>query len=567
MSKNTEKHLSGTDAVDLDNPSVIGFFEESIRKNWDNSAVTDYQGESFLYKEVAQHIEKLHIVFEGMGLQPGDRVALCGKNCKNWGVAFLSVFTYGAVPVPILADFTPEYIHNIVNHSEAKLLFAGESNWSGLDFSAMPAIQGAILTGDYSLAQSRSEALSEIFSKADAIYAEKFPEGLKPENLSYFKESNPDALAILNYTSGTTSQPKGVMIPYRAVRCNIKFAVRKLPMKPGSRTVSMLPLAHMFGLMFEFLFDIVLGCHIHFLTRIPSPQIIFKAFAEFKPNLIITVPLVIEKVVKSAVLPIMNKPAMKLAMSIPGLRTFIGNKIRTKLADAFGGDLLEVVIGGAALNPEVENCLRKIHFPFSVGYGSTECAPLISYVRWYEYAPTSCGRAITDVEVKILSNDPENVPGEIIIHGDNVMLGYFRNEEATAKAIDKDGWFYSGDLGTMDKEGNIYIKGRSKTMILGPSGQNIYPEELEARINNAPYIAESLVVERSGKLTALVVLNNEALKADSVQEADIEKIMEQNRQNINAKLPVYEKINSFQTVDGFEKTPKGSIKRFLYKDK
>jgi len=561
-----DSRLTHIDAVDVNGPSVIGYFEESIRKNWDNPAFTDLQGDTLLYKEVAALIEKMHMLFKGIGIEPGQTVALCGKNNKDWGVAFLSVLSYGAIPVPILADFTTEYVVNIVNHSESVLLFAGEAKLQALDIEKMPLLKGIIQIEGLGTAVKRDPGMEDLAHISDTIFKEKYPQGMKAEDTVFYKEKSGDDMAILNYTSGTTSQPKGVMIPYRALRCNLAYAVRKMPMKPGSRTVSMLPLAHMFGLMYEFMYDLVLGCHIHFLTRMPSPQVIFKTFADFRPNLIITVPLVLEKVVKKAVLPVLDKPVMKVLMHIPGVKGIICNKIKSKLVTAFGGDLIEVIVGGAALNHEVEQCLRMIGFPYTVGYGSTECAPLISYDYSYEYREGSCGRPITGVQVKIDSADPQNIPGEILIHGDNVTTGYYRNPEATAQILDKDGWFHSGDIGTVDKDGYIFINGRCKSMILGPSGQNIYPEEIEAEVNNLPYITESLVVEREGRLVALVTLDNDALAQDGHKD-DVDKVLDGNLELLNSRIPVYEKVSSFQIMEAFEKTPKGSIRRFIYQEK
>lgn len=563
-----DKRLSNKERVDLSNNSVIGFFEESLRKNWDLEALTDYQGKTLLYRDVAVYIEKLHILFQCCGLQPGDKVAICGKNCSMWGVTFLSVFTYGAVPVPILADFKSDYIHNIVNHSEAKLLFVGDSVWPGLNPDEMTSIIGAVLINDLSLVLSRSEELTETRNTLNKMFGAKYPSDFGSNDINYYHETDTNSLAILNYTSGTTSFPKGVMIPYRAVRCNLTYACRTLPLQIGSRTVSILPLAHMFGLAFEFMYEILLGCHIHFLTRIPSPKIVFMAFGEFKPNLIISVPLVIEKVVKTTIFPQLKKPRMKIAMQIPFLKNKIKSTIRQKLINAFGGEIIELIIGGAALSKEVEEFLIRIKFPFTVGYGSTECAPLISYIDWSIYKPGSCGQPIDGVEVKILSNNPQKEPGEIIIKGDNVMLGYYKNQVATSEVIDADGWFYSGDIGLMDAEDNIFIKGRSKNMILGSSGQNIYPEEIEDILGNLPYVSECLVVERDGKLTALVFPNMEEVKNDGITEEKIKEIMEQNRTILNSGLPGYEQISRIRILtEGFEKTPKNSIKRFLYQNK
>lgn len=560
--------LDTTGLIDINNPSCIRYFQESFTKNWNSSALTDYQGATTTYKELAEKIEKAHILYRAAGIQPGDKIAICSKNCANWAIAFFSIFTYGAVPVPILADFKPDYIQNIVNHSEAKLVYIGSNQWKGIDKDQMPAVIGFISVSDLELIHSNSQKLTDTAENMDSCFATRFPHGLRQSDVNYYKEKSPEDIAILNYTSGTTSFPKGVMLPYRAVRHMMAYSVQKMPLKPGSDTVCMLPLAHMFGLTFELLYDVLLGCHIHFLTKTPSPRIIVQAFAEFKPRLIITVPLVIEKVVQNNILPVMNKPSMKIALHIPILRQSILNSIRKKLIDAFGGRMVEIIIGGAALNREVEECLRTIKFPYSVGYGATECAPLISYTHSFDYKPYTCGQAIEGVEVEIHSADPENIPGEITVRGNNVMLGYYKNPEATAQAIDKDGWFYTGDMGQIDKNGFISIKGRSKNMILGPSGQNIYPEEIEDVINTSTLVAESIVVERNGKLVALVVPNPDLMNKEDLSRQQIEEKLDAERRVINENLSNYERISAIQIMDdGFEKTPKGSIKRFLYQEK
>lgn len=566
MSINVFKNvLDVSSIINLDNPSTIGYFQESIVKNWELKALSDYQGETYLYKDVAEKIERAHILYRSIHLNPGDKVALCGKNCANWAITFMSVLAYGAVPVPILADFKSDYIHNIVNHSEARLLFIGEPQWKSVEADKMPAIEGYFNISNLELLQTPNEKLVETYEKLDEIFCQRFPNGFGRTDVAFYKDEDRNDIAILNYTSGTTSFPKGVMIPYRAIRMLIRYSLNKMPLKPGSDTVCMLPLAHMFGLMFELIYDFTLGCHIHFLTKMPSPKIIFQTFKEFKPTLIITVPLVIEKVVNNGVMPIMNKPSMKIALRIPILRQIILGRIRNRLIDTFGGKMVEMIIGGAALSKDVENCLKKIKFPYSVGYGATECAPLITYTHWNTYKSGTCGQPIEGVTVEIHSSDPESTPGEITIKGDNVMLGYFKNPEATAQAIDEDGWFYTGDMGLMDKHGFITIKGRSKNMILGSSGQNIYPEEIEAIINKLPLVSESLVVERNGKLTGLIVADQEAVKAENLSRQQIEQRIDNSRKEMNESLPAYERVHSFQLMDeNFEKTPKGSIKRFLY---
>lgn len=560
--------VDSSSIIDLSNRSTIGYFQESITTNWDKEAYTDLQGSTLLYRELAMEIERLHILFRSVDLKPGDKVAICAKNCSNWAVAFFAIFTYGAVPVPILADFKADYIHNIVNHSESKLLFAGDSQWKSISPEKMPEVIGFLQVSDRALLHSTDERLTKAYENLDALFKERFPQGFNRNDIEFYLNDNPQDLAVLNYTSGTTSLPKGVMIPYRALRALIIYSLNTLPLKNGTSTVCMLPLAHMFGLMFELIYGTVLGCHIHFLTKIPSPRVIFQAFAEFKPSLIISVPLVIEKVVRTIIMPELQKPAMRVALHTPILRGVVIRKVRQKLMDAFGGSLVEIIIGGAALGKDVEDCLRMLNFPFSVGYGTTECAPLVAYSHWFDYKPGTCGRPIDCLEIKIHSTDPENIPGEITIRGDNVMLGYFKNPEATAQAIDKDGWFYSGDMGTIDKEGNITIKGRCKNMILGPSGQNIYPEEIEEVINAIPLVAESIVIDRDEKLIALIVPDPEIVRSEKLSRQQIAERLDAHRKEINTDLPSYERINSFQIMDEpFEKTPKGSIKRFLYQDK
>lgn len=554
--------------IDLSNPGCIGLFQESFIKSWDSPALSDYQGQTILYKELAEKIERFHLLYRSIGLKPGDKIAICAKNCANWAVAFFSAFTYGAVPVPILADFKADYIHNIVNHSEAKVLFVGDTQWKSISTDKMPAVEGYFLVSNLSLLETANRKLQESFDEIDVLFSKRFPHGLRKSDISYYKETNMENMAILNYTSGTTSFPKGVMLPYRAIRFMIVYSLQKMPLKQGSDTVCMLPLAHMFGMMFELLYDINLGCHIHFLTRIPSPKVIFQAFAELKPMLVISVPLVIEKVVQNKLLPIMNRTSMKIALSIPILRGSIQKKIRQKLIDAFGGRMLEIIIGGAALNKEVEDCLKLIKFPYTVGYGATECSPLISYSHWFDYKSGTCGKPIEGVKVEIHSSDPENVPGEITIKGDNVMLGYYKNPQATSQAIDEDGWFYTGDMGLMDKNGYLSIRGRSKNMILGPSGQNIYPEELEEVINTSPLVSESIVIDSDGKLVALIVPNPDIVQSEDLSKQQIEERLDEERKKFNVDFPSYEHIHSIRVMDEpFEKTPKGSIKRFLYQDK
>ena len=547
--------------------SFIALIEKSIKKNWDSDALTDYKGVTYQYKDVARKIEKIHILLEESGVKPGDKIAVCGRNMSHWGVTFLSVVTYGAIIVPILHEFKPDQVHNIVNHSEAKLLFVGDVVWEGLDESAMPALEGIVQINDFSVLVSRSEKLTYAREHLNAMFGQKYPKNFRKEHISYYKD-NPDELLVLNYTSGTTSFSKGVMIPGKAIWSNIMFASRVFNMKAGDRLVSMLPMAHMYGLAFEFLFEFCSGCHIFFLTRMPSPKIILQAFAEVKPTLVIAVPLIIEKIIKKNVLPKLETPTMKFLMHVPLVSDKIMEKVREELMKAFGGNFYEIVVGGAAFNQEIETFMRNMQFPYTVGYGMTECAPLIAYEDWKKFKAGSCGKPVDRMEVKILSRDPQNIPGEIICRGDNVMLGYYKNEEATREVIDEEGWLHTGDLGVMDEEGNITIKGRSKNMLLGPSGQNIYPEEIEDKLNNMPYVNESIIIQAlDGKLAALIYPDFELAFANGMTEKGVEELMEANRVELNKQIAAYEQIARVKIYhEEFEKTPKKSIKRFLYQE-
>ena len=547
--------------------SFIALIEKSIKKNWDADALTDYKGVTYQYKDVARKIEKIHILLEESGVKPGDKIAICGRNMSHWGVTFLSVVTYGAIIVPILHEFKPDQVHNIVNHSESKLLFVGDVVWEGLDESAMPNLEGIVQINDFSILVSRSEKLTYAREHLNELFGHKYPKNFRKEHINYYKE-NPDELLVLNYTSGTTSFSKGVMLPSKAIWSNIMFASRVFNMKAGDRLVSMLPMAHMYGLAFEFLFEFCSGCHIFFLTRMPSPKIILQAFAEVKPTLVIAVPLIIEKIIKKNVLPKLETPTMKFLMNVPFVSDKIKEKVREQLMNAFGGNFYEIVVGGAAFNQEIEAFLRSIDFPYTVGYGMTECGPLISYEDWKNFKAGSCGKPVDRMEVKILSRDPQNVPGEIICRGDNVMLGYFKNEEATREVIDEDGWLHTGDLGVMDAEGNISIRGRSKNMLLGPSGQNIYPEEIEDNLNNMPYVNESIIIQAlDGKLAALIYPDFELAFANGMTEKAVEEQMEANRLELNKQIAAYEQIARVKIYhEEFEKTPKKSIKRFLYQE-
>ncbi len=547
--------------------SFIALIEKSIKKNWDANSLTDYKGVTYQYKDVARKIEKLHIILEESGVKPGDKIAICGRNMSHWGVTFLATVTYGAVIVPILHEFKPDQVHNIVNHSEAKLLFVGDVVWEGLDESAMPNLEGVILVNDFSLLVSRTEKLTYAREHLNELFGKKFPKNFRKEHINYYKDS-PDELLVLNYTSGTTSFSKGVMIPARALWSNMMFAFSALTMKSGDRLVSMLPMAHMYGLAFEFLYQFCAGVQVFFLTRMPSPKIILQAFAEVKPSLVIAVPLIIEKIIKKNVLPKLETPTMKFLMHVPLVSDKIREKVREQLMNAFGGEFYEIVVGGAAFNQEIEAFMRSIDFPYTVGYGMTECAPLICYEDWKKFKAGSCGKAVANMEVKVLSADPANIPGEIICRGDNVMLGYYKNEEATREVIDADGWMHTGDLGVIDENGYVTIKGRSKNMLLGPSGQNIYPEEIEDKLNNMPYVNESIVIQAlDGKLAALIYPDFELAFANGMSEKQVEEQMEANRVAVNAQIAAYEQIARVKIYhEEFEKTPKKSIKRFLYQE-
>lgn len=547
--------------------SFLAFIENSIKKNWDMDALTDYKGATLQYKDLARKIEKLHILLAESGIQPGDKVALCGRNSSHWGVAFLAILTYGAVAVPILHEFKADNVHNIINHSEARLLFVGDVVWESLNEAAMPNLEGIILMTDFTLQVCRSERLEYAREHLNELFGKKFPKNFRKEHVAY-RRDEAEELAVINYTSGTTSFSKGVMIPYRALWSNTQFAFEVLNLKAGSRVISILPMAHMYGLAFEFIYEVCAGCHIFFLTRMPSPKIIFQAFAEVKPNIVIAVPLIIEKIIKKNVLPTLETLKMKILLRVPVINDKIKETVREHMVQAFGGNFYEVIVGGAAFNQDVEKLLRSIDFPYTVGYGMTECAPIICYEDWKFFKAGSCGKAAPRMEVKIDSLDPEHIVGEILTRGDNVMLGYYKNPEATAQVIDAEGWLHTGDLGVMDKEGNVFIKGRSKNMLLGPSGQNIYPEEIEEKLSNMPYVCENIVIQQSdNKLVALIYPDFEEAYANGLSQADIEKAMETNRVAVNAELPAYSQIARVKIYpEEFEKTPKKSIKRFLYQD-
>ena len=544
----------------------IDYIEQSIIKNWDRDALTDYKGITLQYKDVARKIAKFHIVLESAGIQPGDKIAVCGRNSAHWAVTFLATITYGAVIVPILHEFKADNIHNIVNHSEAKLLFVGDQAWENLNEDAMPLLEGIASLADFSSLVSRNEKLTYAFEHRNAIYGQRYPKNFRPEHICYRKD-RPEELAIINYTSGTTGYSKGVMLPYRSIWSNVAYCFEMLPVKPGDHIVSMLPMAHMYGLAFEFLYEFSVGCHIYFLTRMPSPKIIFQAFEEVKPSLIVAVPLIIEKIIKKSVLPKLETPAMKILLKVPIINDKIKATVREEMIKAFGGNFKAVIVGGAAFNQEVEQFLKMIDFPYTVGYGMTECGPIICYEDWRKFKPGSCGKAVPRMDVRVLSSDPENIVGEIVCKGPNVMLGYYKNEEATQEVIDKDGWLHTGDLALMDEEGNVTIKGRSKNLLLSSSGQNIYPEEIEDKLNNLPYVAESIIVQQNEKLVGLVYPDFDDAFAHGLKTEDIEQVMEENRVTLNTMLPAYSQISKMKIYpEEFEKTPKKSIKRYLYQE-
>lgn len=549
-------------------PSFNELIEKSVIEHWDLDALTDYKGKTLQYHDVARKIEKIHIMFEASGVQKGDRIALCGRNSSMWAAAFLATLTYGAVAVPVLHEFTPEQIHNIVNHSESKILFVGDVVATEIDATKMPALEGIIYLPDLSLTLSRTEKLTYAREHLNEMFGKKYPKYFRPEHVHYYREQSPDELALINYTSGTTGNSKGVMIPYRAMWSNADFArsVLGATVKPGSHIISILPMAHMYGMAFELIFEFIAGAHVFYLTRMPSPAIIAQALAEVKPALMIAVPLIIEKIIRKRVFPKIQTNRMKLLLNTPVIQKKVKEKICEQVMQAFGGNIYQVIIGGAALNREIEMFLKDINFPFTVGYGATECAPIIGYSDWKEFVPTSCGKPALHQEVRIDSVDPENVPGEILTKGPNVLLGYYKNEEATRQVLDVDGWFHTGDLGTMDADQNIYIKGRSKNMLLGSNGQNIYPEEIEDKLNSLPLVSECLVVQRGEKLVGLIYPDLEEAKELGLNDADIKNLMEENRKKLNELTPAYCKLSDIEILnEEFIKTPKRSIKRYLYK--
>ena len=545
----------------------IDYIEQSIIKNWDRNALTDYKGITLQYKDVARKIAKFHIVLESAGIRPGDKIAVCGRNSAHWAVAFLATVTYGAVIVPILHEFKADNIHNIVNHSEAKLLFVGDRAWENLNEEAMPLLMGIVLLTDFTPVVCRNEQLMEAFEHRNVLYGTRFPKNFRPEHISYRKEESPEELAVINYTSGTTGYSKGVMLPYRSLWSNVAYCHEMLPVLPGDHIVSMLPLGHVFGMVYDFLYGFSAGAHLYFLTRMPSPKIIAQSFSEIRPRVISCVPLIVEKIIKKDILPRIDNKIGKLLLRMPIVNDKIKADMRKKAMEVFGSNFDEIIIGGAPFNAEVERFLKQIGFPYTIAYGMTECGPIICSSRWETLKLASCGKATTRMEVKIDSPDPQNVAGEIICKGANLMLGYYKNAEATSQIIDVNGWLHTGDLATMDTEGYVTVRGRSKNMLLTASGQNIYPEEIESKLNNMPYVSESLIVLQKDKLVALIYPDFDDAFAHGMEQSDIEKVMEDNRNELNLQLPAYCQITKVKIhFEEFEKTAKKSIKRFMYQE-
>ena len=547
--------------------SFIAYIENSIKNNWDLDALTDYKGATLQYKDVARKIEKLHIIFEESGIRKGDKIAVCGRNSSHWGVTFLATLTYGAVIVPILHEFKADNVHNIVNHSEAKLLFVGDQAWENLNEDRMPGLMGVVLLTDFTPVVCRDPRLMEAFEHRNAIYGQRYPKNFRPEHIRYRHEESPEELSIINYTSGTTGYSKGVMLPYRSIRSNVDYCFEMRPIQAGDHIVSMLPLGHVFGMVYDFLYGICAGAHLYFLTRMPSPKIIEQSFAEIKPRIISCVPLIVEKIIKKNILPRVDNTIGKLLLRVPIINDKIKASARKAAMEIFGGEFNDIIIGGAPFNADVERFLKQIGFPYTIAYGMTECGPIICSSRWQDLKLASCGKAASRMEVRIDSADPANRAGEIVCRGENLMLGYYKNPEATAQIIDVKGWLHTGDLGTMDSEGYVTVRGRSKNMLLTASGQNIYPEEIESKLNNMPYVSESLIVLQKDKLVALIYPDFDEAFARGLQQSDIEEAMEQNRQELNQQLPAYCQITKVKIhFEEFEKTAKKSIKRFLYQE-
>ena len=547
--------------------TFIGYIEQSIVRNWDLNALTDYKGATLQYKDVARKIEKFHLVLEHTGIKPGDKIAVCGRNSAHWAVVFLGAITYGAVIVPILHEFKADNIHNIVNHSEARLLFVGDQAWEYLNEERMPHLLGIVLLPDFTPVVCRDERLMDAFEHRNVLYGQRYPKNFRPEHVHYRREESPEELCIINYTSGTTGYSKGVMLPYRSILSNVDYCFEMRPIRPGDRIVSMLPLGHVFGMTYDFLYGFCAGAHLFFLTRMPSPKIIAQSFADIKPRLISCVPLIVEKIIKKDILPRLDNTIGKLLLRVPIINDRIKAAARDEAMQIFGGEFNDIIIGGAPFNADVERFLKQIGFPYTIAYGMTECGPIICSSRWQDLKLASCGKAASRMEVRIDSSDPQNRPGEIICRGENLMLGYYKNPEATAQIIDAHGWLHTGDLGTMDGNGHVTVRGRSKNMLLTASGQNIYPEEIESKLNNMPYVSESLVVLQRDKLVALIYPDFDEAYANGMERSDIEEAMEQNRQELNQHLPAYSQITKVKIhYEEFEKTAKKSIKRFMYQE-
>ena len=540
---------------------------QSIKKNWNRNSLSDYGEVTFQYKDVARIIAKLHILFEESGIKKGDKIALCGRNSSRWGIAFIATITYGAVAVPILPDFHPEQIHQITNHSEARLLIVSEHIWKKINPEEMPELIGILGTEDYHILFAREKSLQDSRDNLNKLFGDKYPDSFRPEHITYHQDER-EELCMINYTSGTTSNSKGVMIPYRAIHSNVQFGYDKLGnvLKCGENMLSMLPMAHMYGLAFEFLYEFSSGVHVHFLTKMPTPAVLLKALADVKPKMVVCVPLILEKIVRKAILPKVKDPKVRVLLNMPVIGKKIKKKICQGMQNALGGNFYQAIVGGAAINAEIEALLKDIGFNYTVGYGATECAPILAYEDWKLFKQGSCGKAAPRMTLKIDSPDPQNIPGEILAKGDNVMLGYYKNTEATEETL-IDGWYHTGDLGIIDAEGNVFIKGRSKNMLLGAHGQNIYPEEIEDKLNSLPLVQECVVIQKGEKLYALVYPDMDAAKVQNLSDEDLKNLMEQNRKDLNIQIPAYEQICGIRIMEQeFEKTPKRSIKRFLYKD-
>lgn len=551
-----------------ENRSINLYIENAVKKNWDRLALSDMGGINYQYKDVAEVVEKLHILFDAAGVKAGDKVAICGKNSSNWAVAFIACLTSGVVAVPILHEFKADTVHHLVTHSESKLLFVDAAIWENLDEASMPNLEAAIFISELGMPFCKIQALTEARNHINELFGKKFPYDFKADSIEYYKDS-PEELAVINYTSGSTGMSKGVMLSYKNIWSNVKYCHDHLTfLKPGDGIVNMLPLAHLYGMVIDMLHTFTKGCHLHFLTRVPSPKIILGAFAEVKPKLIITVPLILEKIIKNKIFPMLEKPLMKMMLKVPFLDEKLLSKIKDGLNQAFGGNIHEIIIGGAALNADVEAFLRRINFPYTVGYGMTECGPLISYAPSNVNKQKSCGKVVERMEIKIDSKDPHTIPGDLWVRGDHVMMGYYKNQKATDEVMMGDGWMNSGDLCLIDEEGFITICGRTKSMILGPSGQNIYPEEIEQKLNNLPFVNESLVIEDEGKLVALINPDFESATKEGHSRDSLVKIMDENLVALNKEMPAYSKVARYKIFEEeFEKTPKRSIKRYLYQPK